>query len=455
MSRLRLSLLVVGVLVLLAVTFGGGASTFRGIGAFVLRQIELGRDAKSVRADPILEVSFRGDLPAVRALLDADPKAARGHLRSRDAAGMTALHRAVWGGHPEVVRLLLERGADVNARTGNGQTPISLAARWGRGDVMDVLLEHGADASARDDMGRTLLHYAAQYDHVDVMRALVSHGFDVDAQARTGTPLHSAAFQRRLDAARFLLDNGAHLDRRNHLGWTPLHVACATDARGRSSVELARLFVDRGADVSARGGEGITPLVLAAGSHDSALVALLLERGARSDPATKQGQYSALRSALGAHDPVAARLLLARGADPNERYHPPGAERLLHRAVAEANLGTAPPPQSLDVVRALLDHGADPNLPDGEGRTSLHVAAGRGDVEAIRLLLGHGAAVDAPDKSGWTPLHVAASQHRAGAVRALLAAGADRGARTRAGETPLKLAWGTGADSVRTLLAAP
>ena len=434
------SALLVG---LLAAGCGGADSTLERVAQFLLREGQRRRDAQTVRMDPILEASFRGNLPAVRRLLDADPESTRIHLQSRDPVGMTALHLATWGGHPEIVRLLLERGADVNAQDGGGQTPVSLAARWGRSDLMDIFLAHGADTSIRDDQGRTLLHYAAQYDHVEVMRALISRGFDVNVQAITGTPLHSAAFMGRLAAARLLLDHGADPERRGAYGWKPLHVACVSATREPINADLVRLLLDRGADVAARSDDGITPLVLASQNRDSAVVTLLLERGARPESAVPRG-YSALRSAVDAKAPAIARLLLARGADPNQRYSPPGNQRLLSRTAQDGDLPTA---------RVLLDFGADPGLADDRGLTPLHEAAREGHVEMIRLLLAHRAQVNARDRNRWTPLHFAASQKQVEAARALLAAGADRTALNTSRETPLKMAWGAGAESLRVLLA--
>ena len=438
----RASRSAVLLLICLVAGCGDARKSLEEIVEIALRERARKEDAKSVRADPIHELSFRGNVEGVRRLLDADPKAAAEHLQSRDPVGMTALHLAVWGGHREIVRLLLERGAEVNAKDAGGETAVLLAARWGRGDLMDLLLEHGADASIRDDQGRTLLHKAAEYGHVEVMRALLSHGFDVNVQARTGTPLHSAAHRREVLAAAFLLDHGANPNARGFLEWTPLHVASGQAPKDQPSLEFVRLLLDRGADIAARGESGITPLVLAAGASDSAVVALLLDRGARPESATPRG-YSALRSAVDAKAPSIVHMLLVHGADPNQRYSPPKTIRLLHRA---ADL------ESIDVARELLEFRADPNAEDDNRLTPLHVAAREGNTKMIRLLLEHRASVKARDKWNGTPLHYAASRRHLEATRMLLDAGADRNARNSSRETPAKLAWGPDGQDVRRLL---
>jgi ankyrin repeat protein len=432
-------------LALAATGCGDLQKTVDDIARFVQRENERRSDAESVRPDSLLAAAFAGNLEMVRGLLDADPASAKSRLRSRDGTGMTALHLATWGGHAEVVRLLLARGADVNARDGGGNTPIALAARWGQPELMDILLAAGADASMRDDQGRTLLHHAAQYGHIEVMQSLLRHGFDVNVQSRVGTPLHCAASGRRLEAARYLLDHGADLDLRDQLGWSPLHVACSGSPGDSCVPELVILFLDRRADVASRAKSGITPLVLGAVSSDSAVVAILLARGARPESAKPDG-YSALRSAVETSVPAIARMLLRRGADPNERYNPPRSERLLHRTVYH---------DSIDVARVLLEFGADVDPRDDNGLTPLHMAARDGNVEMIRLLLDRGAQIEARNKWKWTPLHFAASQKQLEAARALVERGADRLARTSGGETPYKLAWGPSGEPLRRLLGDP
>ncbi len=269
-----------GVVLLLLATAGCGdvRATLEDVARFANREFERQRDAESVRADTLLEASFKGNDEMVRHMLEADPKRASERVRSRDATGMTALHLATWGGHTEIVRILLKHGADVNARDGSGDTPLMLAVRWGLPELMDLLLAHGADASIRDDQGRTLLHRAAEYGHVAVMRVLVSRGFDVDVQSRIGTPLHSAAFGRRLEATRFLLDNGAHPNLLGYLDWAPLHVAASGGPAHPSDPEIVKLLIERGADVSAKTDGGGTPLSLAALSRENAVVEIRTRR---------------------------------------------------------------------------------------------------------------------------------------------------------------------------------
>ena len=205
--------LVAPVVTALVAGCGEGRATLEEIVRLMQRESERREAARDVRLnEPFLEYAFAGDSVTVRRMLEVSPDSARVLVRARDATGMTALHRAVWGGHPAIVQLLLAHGADIEAPDGGGQTAISLAARWGRSGLLDVLLAHGADASATDDMGRTLLHYAAQYGHLEVMRSLLASGFDVDVQSKTGPPLQSAVFGDQLEATRFLLDYGAGLE---------------------------------------------------------------------------------------------------------------------------------------------------------------------------------------------------------------------------------------------------
>lgn len=132
------------------------------------------------------EAAALGRTERLAELLDADPKAAR--AAGRD--GFTALHLAAFFGHPEAVRLLLERGADVDAVAANAMAvhPLHAGAASARADVVALLLGAGADPNSTQQLGFTALHEAALNGRLEMVDALVAAGADPgqpDAEGRT------------------------------------------------------------------------------------------------------------------------------------------------------------------------------------------------------------------------------------------------------------------------------
>jgi len=120
------------------------------------------------------------------------------------------------------------------------------------------------------------LHQAAAKGDLKKVRKLVEEGADVNARDNIGyTPLHYAASYGHLDVARLLLEEGADVNARDNAGWTPLHWAAAY-----GHVDVARLLVERGADVNARDNIGYTPLHYAASYGHLDVARLLIESGA-------------------------------------------------------------------------------------------------------------------------------------------------------------------------------
>jgi ankyrin repeat protein len=157
---------------------------------------------------PVADAAMRGDVAAVRALIDrgADVNAAQGD-------GMTALHWAGETGTAEMARMLLAAGANLEARTRIGDlTPLLIAAEAGNGPVVGVLVESGADVEARSTVGGgTALHYASESGDVASVRALLQHGADPNVRQLEWeqTPLIYAASKNRVEVIRTLLEAGA------------------------------------------------------------------------------------------------------------------------------------------------------------------------------------------------------------------------------------------------------
>jgi ankyrin repeat protein len=191
----------------------------------------------------------RGDLAMVKALLKADP----GLVASTDTNGWTPLHTAAMAGQTNVAAFLLDNQADVNARDKINDTPLHLAAvmsqrtiarrttqagtsspphvgsRPGQTEMVKLLLDHKAEVDAKTQTGQTPLHSAAKNGHKDVVELLLANQADVNTKD-TGfgnTPLHRAALDGHVDVAEVLLANKTDVNAKNKQGETPLQVALA------------------------------------------------------------------------------------------------------------------------------------------------------------------------------------------------------------------------------------
>ena len=361
-----------------------------------------------------------------------------------------------WGfDEPDKVAVLLEAGADVNARTRSGLTPLHLVAqadrdydgyrKWGGSAgraAAAALLDAGADVNARDADGETPLHKAVQQEDdsaVFVVTLLLEAGADVNARTNDGqTPLHQAASLGSVAALAALLEAGAEVDARTNDGRTSLH-----QAREGGRPAAAVVLLEAGADPALRDQEG--RLYDPVGCE---------HWGTRTffSFATLNDVTVCLDAGADPRDPIHAEPPRA----PNSfrpAYTPPPFPPL-HTAVAHT--------RDPDVITALLQAGADVNARGEWDRTALHEAAEHGTLDVVRVLLEASAEVDARPRGfddffrgSPTPLHLAARNPDPEVAAALLEAGADVDGRGQGGETPLhNAAWNPNPAVAELLLEA-
>jgi ankyrin repeat protein len=423
---------------------------------------------------PVADAAMRGDRDSVRALLQqgADVNAAH-------ADGMTALHWAAERGDAETTTMLIYAGANVAAVTRIGHyTPLHLASKSASAPVVDALLKAGGDVAARSTTsGVTPLHLAAAAGNADVVVKLLNHGADVNArESEWGqTPLIFAVAQNRADAIHVLLARGADatiatktidlakqgaLDRaaadrqrkvlesfkiEGQTTPTPSQVQAAVRA-ARELVLSGKIPPPEPAETGGRGGRGNAGR---GGVDDDGPVAIATKGGLTALlHAARQGHLEAAQALLDGGAPInqvgagdatspllmavingqfdVAMLFIKRGADPNLAADLNGVTPLWAAINAEWQPRTRfPQPQQMelqkatyfDVMKALLDAGADPNarlrihpwymvysgcgnrncgLADTAGSTAFWRAAYGTDVEAMRLLVKYGADPNIP-----------------------------------------------------------
>ena len=343
-----------------------------------------------VWAKPIHEAAQRNDCFAALKILRQDP----GQLNARDAEhGNTPLHWAAYKGNLQMVQLLVEQGADLNATTVEGYTPLRDAIYKNHHQVFNYLLEQGANPKLRDRRGATLLHWAA------AAGAITNLPIPIDTQDNDGLfPADWAAeVGQKGEAARYLagmvLEDkltqvGAFLDRHpqcvdlrmyNDEYLTPLCFA--------RSATMAELLIRHGAKVNvlvSEDGDGAlincTPLHTLAGGGKASVVEVLLRHGA--NPRSRASGCSPLyRAALGCK-PEVIKLLLDWGADPtrDDLLWLVAASRgsRLRARVTDA--------QMISSARLLLAAGASPRGRKYQGMTLVEFARSNGNPALARFL---------------------------------------------------------------------
>ena len=286
------------------------------------------------------------------------------------------LFQAIRRGEISAMRRVLDRDPKlIGTVDENGSTPLILAAYWAGAAEVKELLARGADPNAKNDSGVAALIPAT--DNLESTRMLVEAGAEVNARTEAGdTALIVAA--RRAGAARvvgYLLDKGANIKASTKDGATALHRAAEC-----GDVDVLKLLVDRGADVNAERKGGRAPLASAVVFGHGAAVRYLLSKGAKPN----LGDVGLSRAVFQGNVEI-VKALLEAGAEVKNSGNAifpgfGGSEPILVFACFSYNAD----PQ---IVKMLLDRGADPAAKSQQGRTPLELARERGYEEVARLLV--------------------------------------------------------------------
>ena len=218
--------------------------------------VKEGADVRATDANGntcLIIAAYHGHTDTVRYLLCLPEVDAN----QQGSCNYTALHVAVEEKHADVVEVLIDAGADIETKDVDRRSPLHLASVSGELTTMTKLVDAGADVRATDADGNTCLIIAAHNGHTDTVRYLAGLP-DVDLNQQ-GTALHVAVKRNHAEVVEVLIDAGADIETMNDEGFSPLHMACISEA-----LTTVQVLVKAGADVSATEARRATCLIIAA-----------------------------------------------------------------------------------------------------------------------------------------------------------------------------------------------
>jgi len=438
---------------------------------------------------PLHSAVYRDDLQAVERLI-----AGGANVRAANREGVTPLAMACLAGNLPIVERLLKAGADPKERGPNGETMLMFAARNGNVALITRLVAARVDVNAREELrGTTALMWAAEQRHPEAVKALLAAGADPGiASGPAGLPQNymaprvnvAAVQQARERRARAAAagrtydeqlafersqaprgqgqapqrppDDDSDLIQAGLVGSGGGGLTALVFAAREGDIDSAKALVDGGAKINQTTEYGWTPLLTAVNNRNYALAGMLIERGADVNLPNKGGWtplYLATdnRNIEGGDYPVPKpdldhleiiRALLKHGADPNARVHDNTLTRTIFTMQWFFEDGAtafvrAAQSSDIELIKLLLEYKADPFMATANGDTALTAAGGIGwvegvtyerspqeNVEALRLLLDLGFDPNGANSEGRTALMGAALKGRNAAVQLLV----DRGA---------------------------
>jgi len=340
------------------------------------------------------------DLRLVEAAKSGDKQAASSLLKQHvdvnasQEDGATALSWAAYRDDMEMAQLLIAAAANVNTPNDYGATPLTLACVNRSVGMVDKLLKAGANPNAAAWSGETALMQCASTGTVEAVKSLLDHGAEINAKERRqgDTALMWAVAQRHADVARVLIEHKADVSARTKDGFTPFLFAAQ-----QGDADSAQMLLAAGADVNVATPDGDTPLLIASASGHEAFSIFLLEHGANPNSADRNG-ISAIHYAI--------MNGLAEAASGISMGHAPYLRR----------------PNMVELVKALLAHGANPNARLIAPARENDAGPGYGKIFIMKQLNIGGGRIS---PVGVTPFLMAALSFDPALMRLLVAGGAN------------------------------
>ncbi len=260
-------------------------------------------------------------------------------VKEAQKLGLELIEKAK-SGSIEDIKLLINKGADLNRKDDHGNTALMWACEEYYTEIAELLIEKGADLNIKYDHGNTALMWACIYDRIYLAELLIEKGAGLNIQDNHGnTALMKAFYENHTDVAELLIEKSADLNIKDNNGNTALMWVCYT-----GDTMIAKLLIEKGADLHKQDNNGMTALMRACSMGDTEVAKLLIENGADLNIQDNH-DYTALMWVCGDGDTKVAKLL--------------------------------------------IENGADLNIQDKDGNTALILVSRNGDTETCKAILSH------------------------------------------------------------------
>jgi ankyrin repeat protein len=410
-------------------------------------------------------------------------------IKETDDYGYTPLAAAASRNSVKIVKMLLDKRADVNFRSdANGMSVLHWTCQHGAIDVFRLIIDKVKDVDTKDKQNQTPLILAANAGQQEMVESLLKKGADPNTVSTTGymcTALHGASIQGNAAMVKTLIENGATKMAADQNGDTPLHIAARgghfqwtqpmTDDSRMQFGKIAEYLVGAGADVNRKNNEKKTPLELAIEKRNHFAVDVMIPKAEKVDIEIP-GEASVLHWACrnGLKNTVA---LITKRSTLDVHNKDSEGQTPFFLAAASGNLEILETLLKFDpkidqpnnngetplliacwngnskIAQRLLQLGANINATDAGGQTALHMAAWGGHKSIVELLLENGLKANIKTETGYTPLHAAAWQGNDEVVLSLIKSGCDVDVQDNEGTTPLHKAIRAGKfETVKALI---
>lgn len=429
--------------------------TIRNLRKFVLLvylfHLALSSNCQNDKGGQIMEAVNNNDTTKVKELL-LNKKL----LTYYDNEGYTALNRAVQLANPDIVRILLQSGADVNSTTKeNLFTPLILAVKQHHLGITKQLLSHKADVNLADSAGRTPLIWCAINNDYEILPWLIKYGADLNKTTHYGnTALEMACWKKSQVSALILIIRGAEINTQSSQDkGTPLIYACM-----QAQYDLALELIRNGANVHAinTAGNGLLNIVaedkdfientrfkynvlsqMVNHTYEDSLYNLgfrsffdyLLSLNVDLHQRNQEG-YQPIHIASFNDNSDFIRELIKKGADVNDQKN----------VISATPLICALRKENKESVKLLMNYKINVQAKDTQGWTALHFASRDNDFKLAGNLIKAGAFVNVQNENGWTPLHLSAKNGQNEVTQILLYFGALDTFKNMEGKTASELA---------------